>query len=530
MRKSIYAFAALLAIAAACSKEVPEAPVYGEDVNPEAPVFKAGLETKAELHIEDATTAKVWWKSGDALTIWNGSQTAAYSTTDNGASATFTTSDEFDAAASYVAVYPADASAVFSAGSVTTTLPAAQTATAGTFDPAASLAVATSSSTSLSFSNLVTYVQFTVPSGMDDLNSVTFKGNAGEKVAGDVSIDTATPALTATGSEEVTLSGSFTEGKTYYIAVAPQRYASGYTLVIDRTSDTYEMKSTKDVTFVRSNSRNIGELISAGMGIVLGGSAAATSATLKQTLENENVYAGVVDLVAGQLTLTTNFSNQAIAPATGNTFSDGAATAVEYSAPAADKYFTIASDGKYRIIFNKSTKTVTIQSPATFVANKEVSYNNTVAGINPFVQEVTELWMWGGFNGNAHDSDLKVGFERQYTLKQSAANPYLFVYYGAKLPRKSGNYNSKNQDTGETSGAAWLTFLVSSIENNVYAYGSTAAAVRNSYTGTVAPALGESSTIVGGQGDNRYAYFVIPEGANYVEVDIDNMTVVFKHK
>ena len=234
MRKSVYLLAVLFAIATACSKEVAETPYYGEDVNPNAPVFKAGIETKATLNVVNSTTAKVNWANGDGLTIWNGTQTAAYSTTDSGSSATFTTGDEFSAAANYVAIYPADGSAVFSAGSVTTTLPAAQTAVAGTFDPAASIAVATSTSTSLSFNNLVTYVQFTVPAGMDDLTSVSFKGNAGEKVAGAVTIDTATPALTATGSATATLSGSFTEGETYYLAVAPGNYASGYTLTIVR--------------------------------------------------------------------------------------------------------------------------------------------------------------------------------------------------------------------------------------------------------------------------------------------------------
>ena len=30
-----------------------------------------------------------------------------------------------------------------------------------------------------------------------------------------------------------------------------------------------------------------------------------------------------------------------------------------------------------------------------------------------------------------------------------------------------------------------------------------------------------------GQGDNRYAFFRIPEGCNYVVVDIGKMTIVF---
>ena len=191
------------------------------------------------------------------------------------------------------------------------------------------------------------------------------------------------------------------------------------------------------------------------------------------------------------------------------------------------KYWSIPSDGIYRVVVDTDAKTIAIYSPATDPQNKVVSFNNTVAGINPFQQEVTELWMWGGFNAMDKDPDLLAGFQRQYTLKQSLANPYVFVYYGEELPRKSGNYNSKNSVTGATSGPAWLTFLVTNIQNNVYAYGSMAEAKRNSYTGTVEPALGDVSEIRGGQGDNRYAYFVIPEGANYVEVNIDAMTVVF---
>ncbi|MDE6402552.1 MAG: DUF5116 domain-containing protein, partial [Muribaculaceae bacterium] len=62
------------------------------------------------------------------------------------------------------------------------------------------------------------------------------------------------------------------------------------------------------------------------------------------------------------------------------------------------------------------------------------------------------------------------------------------------------------------------------------AYGSTAEAKRNSKVGYVKPALGETSTLVAGQGDNRYAYFCIPENCNYVVVDIEKLTVIFDNK
>ena len=534
MKKYAFVLAAIAAIAAGCAKEdnILETPeVIAE---PSSVVFTAGIDTKAVL----AGTA-VNWEADDAITVWNGTAAEEFTTAGSGTTATFTTTASFEAASSYTALYPADGSAAFSAGTVTTTLPAAQVATAGGFDPAAHLAVATSTTTALAFSNLVAYLKFTVPTGMDDLTSVSFKGNASEKVAGAADVNVGTKALTATGSESATLSGTFTEGETYYLALAPQEFTAGYTVTINRTSGSYEMRSSNDVTFGRSDARNIGELWSDALQIVLEGSAVSSAASLTQTLENENLFAVVTDLVAGNLTLTVNHTGQAIAPASGHAFNDGATTAVAYSAPAADKYFTISADGTYRIIFNKSTKTVTIQSPATFVANKRASYNNTVAGINPYEQEITELWMWGGFNGFSKDEDLLAGFQRKYRLLQSAANPYLFVYSGTALPHSSGNYNSKNQVTNETSGAGWLTFLISNIQNNVYAYGSTAAAVRNSYTNRVDCDLDTEYTCVGGQGNNRYAYFGIPTGANYVELDISGMsddgtsgnaTVIFKKK
>ncbi|MBQ7709302.1 MAG: SusE domain-containing protein [Bacteroidales bacterium] len=253
------------------------------------------------------------------------------------------------------------------------------------------------------------------------------------------------------------------------------------------------------------------------------------------TLENPAIFAFRDELKAGELYLPVEFEeavNFAIVPAEGHDIADGQETSFGQALAkqaAGNKYWTIPEAGTYRIVVNTLTRSITIYSAATDMPNKQVSYNNTVEGINPYVQEVKDLlWMWGGFNAAEKDPDeAKAGFQKKYTLKQSLANPYIFVYYGDPLPRKTGNYNSKNGETGETSGPAWLTFLVSNIENNVYAYGSTADAVRNNHTGTVSPALGEVSTIVGGQSHNRYAYFVIPVDCNYVEVNIDNMTVVF---
>ncbi|MBR5924393.1 MAG: hypothetical protein IKZ60_02940 [Bacteroidales bacterium] len=329
MKKYLFSLVALLAVAAACTKEE----TVVNEVSNDAPVFKAYVgETKALLEGN-----KVKWEATDHISVWNGTQTADYSTTSTGDSADFTTSDEFGSAGSYVAIYPYDGSAVFSAGSVTTTLPAAQTATDAGFDPAAHIAVASSTTTSLSFHNAVAYVKFTVPAGMDDLTSVSFKGNNSEKVAGACSVNTSTYALTATGSETATLSGTFTEGSTYYLAVAPQDYSAGYTVTITRTSGTYEMVSkATSITFERSAARDLGNLWDGS--IVLEGTAVASATPMTVVagtsgkIQFHQVYSFRGDLTAGKLNVRKSYSSTAF-----------------------QSDITIPADGNYHVMYNMTT-------------------------------------------------------------------------------------------------------------------------------------------------------------------------------
>ena len=132
--------------------------------------------------------------------------------------------------------------------------------------------------------------------------------------------------------------------------------------------------------------------------------------------------------------------------------------------------------------------------------------------------------MYGTFNSFAHDEGVFTGFQSKYNLIQSAANPYVFVYKGDPLPRET----AKDERSNDVKAA--VKFCTDNQNNNIYAYGSTASAKRNDHNGYVEALLGKSETLVAGQGDNRYAYFVIPDGCNYVEVNIDKLTVVFDQK
>lgn len=253
---------------------------------------------------------------------------------------------------------------------------------------------------------------------------------------------------------------------------------------------------------------------------------------VERTLENDNVYAWRGTLNAGTLYMPVMYQgteDYSIVPkdASSHSINDGKPSSFAQAATstaAQNRYFTIPSEGTYRIVFNLDNKTLTIYSSATDLKSTVVSWNNTTLGINPYSTTVEKLWMYGTFNGFAHDAGVYTGYQDAYTLKQSVANPNVFVYKGSELPKSSGN------DERGTSVKGSMKFTVDNTNNNVYAYGSSASAKRNSYNGYITVTDNTPQKLVAGQSDNRYAYFIIPDGCNFVVVDIENLTVKFDKK
>ncbi len=273
--------------------------------------------------------------------------------------------------------------------------------------------------------------------------------------------------------------------------------------------------------------------------IYLGGTAApGEEIEVAQTLENASVYAFRGELNAGTLYLPLLYDEKtemSFVPAEGDDIHDGAASSYKQvltsSVATNGSYWTIPEAGIYRIVVDLDAKTITFRSAATDLANTKVSFNKTYTEdgtpiANPYEIEVTQLWMYGTFNGYDRDpvnSNYFLGIDDAYSLKQSLANPNVFVYKGAVLPRKSGN----DGNNGNKPVTGTVNFKVAPWNYNVYSYGSTADAKRNDHSGYTETSLGKTETLVSGQGDNRFAYFVIPENCNYVEVDIEKLTVVF---
>ena len=254
--------------------------------------------------------------------------------------------------------------------------------------------------------------------------------------------------------------------------------------------------------------------------LYLAGTAVSAETEITQTLEDENIYAFKGELKAGKLYLPILFDGNkatSIVPKESGAqdISDGVTVPfalVDTDVAESSRYWNIPADDTYRIVVNIDTKTITIYSSVNDLQPMVKTWKNTVIGNDNYSEEVVALWMYGGFNGwNGDGSSAEAGFSETYKLVPSQASPYIFVYKGEVLPRKSENGSIK--------------FCVSNIKNNVYAYGASA-----THSDHVSVAAGTTYTAYEGQGDNRYAYFKIPENINFVVVDIEKMTVVFDYK
>lgn len=80
-----------------------------------------------------------------------------------------------------------------------------------------------------------------------------------------------------------------------------------------------------------------------------------------------------------------------------------------------------------------------------------------------------------------------------HSMTPSLANPYLFIYKGAELPRKN---SIKDKDGNAHPGG--LNFKVGPQSAGCYTFGSTADAIRGSYDGCldIAESDGSSSNLV----------------------------------
>ena len=247
--------------ALACTKENPSNPSLDE--KPEEPVqgvemtFGATLEqTKAGI-----SDNKTVWAATDHISVFDGVANCDFKSKGEGVSTTFTGTAA--AADNYYALYPYQATASCSEGVITATVPSVQTATPGSFDPAAALMVARGSQ-KFEFKNVCSLIKVTVPADVTGITSIEFSGNADENIAGEVSISfdkSGLPAATGAGVKTITLKAAkeTLAAGDYYIAALPNTYSQGLKLLIHYEKGMFQQaKATDPLKVERSAVRPVG--------------------------------------------------------------------------------------------------------------------------------------------------------------------------------------------------------------------------------------------------------------------------------
>ena len=281
--KRILLFASAALLFAGCAKEnltPTENPDNSQkgDITLSFSASQTGFGTKTAIGetTTDAGGAKstaIKWQSTDQISVFDGAnENCQFSTKDFNAETP--TSCTFEGtvtavATDYTAVYPYTESATISDGVISgISLPATQTAVAGSFDPKAALMAAktVSGGRELAFKNLVGYVKVTTDFECKQIELCAASGEA-LAGAGTITFTDGTPSFALGGDAESTITllpagdGTLAAGKTYYIAVPATTLAAGWNISFTAPDDkVYSRQGTKPIEFKTNTVTNLGTI------------------------------------------------------------------------------------------------------------------------------------------------------------------------------------------------------------------------------------------------------------------------------
>ena len=253
--------------------------------------------------------------------------------------------------------------------------PAIQTATEGSFDPAAGLmmAQAVGEASALEFKNVASYFKFTAPF---DCRSVSIFDNAhAAQMAGTLTLDynagEPTAEVTANGTSSITLTGTIEEGKTYYIATLPQTFTEGIMMVFSKTDGTdYVKRTSSSYTLRRNMVSNMGTP-ALGDENVINPPYVTFSATSTQTLTMSKAVEGMEYSVGGGAwstlgTTTVTFGNGNDLRLRGSNGWGTAKSASDFSTITFDNDAPVACTGDIRTLVDFTSYETTSTANARF--------------------------------------------------------------------------------------------------------------------------------------------------------------------
>ena len=255
MIRSRHIFLPVLALClVACSKE--ESREAGGLVKH---TITAGIEGATKVQLDPEADTKVLWTEKETVKVWVGE--TAYTFTGTNDSPAASTNFQGEAPASlgtWVLVAPEGASTNKSGDVITATLPAVQTAVAGSFDPNAAIVAGRGIGATVTCKHLYSGIRFKLTES--DIRSVSLRGNNGEKIAGTFTfsfdISTGSPVITGGSSETIVLNapggGTFATGTWYYILCLPTTFSKGVTITADKGSSVSYVTTDDSVVFQRT--------------------------------------------------------------------------------------------------------------------------------------------------------------------------------------------------------------------------------------------------------------------------------------
>jgi len=260
-KHAICAALAFAALAVACTKVAVEDP-SGNGRTDLTFHASSNPATRTELVENNA----VDWVAGDKISVFDAAgSNNPFQTDQSGASVEF--SGSVSREGTYYALYPYNESASIDGSTISTELPAVQTAYPGSFASGLNPSVAVADAqNNLFFRNVCALVKFTLGSTSVNVVKATLSGNAGENLAGAVTVNAASDSPVAVadadfGATSVELYGTLSAGKTYYFVVAPGTLSAGLTLSLyDSAGNVWAKQGSSEVTIDAGHILNLGEV------------------------------------------------------------------------------------------------------------------------------------------------------------------------------------------------------------------------------------------------------------------------------
>lgn len=258
---------AMLMAMASCSSSDDEVAEIKEESKLVPMTFTATQESNAGTRSALNSDNKVVWQTNDEISVFDGEGNRKFTLTDVETGKFSGTASS--TATSFTAVYPYTEGATLASDGIVSgiTLPAEQTATKDSFDPNAALMMAVSTTENknqLEFKNAISLVKVTPKFSCTKIELEAAEGSS-DILAGKGTLkwNNGEPTINFTGDtyNKITLTGSITQGNSYYIVVPTGTLNRMWKITFtadDETNTVYTRYCSKPLTIERNKIIDLG--------------------------------------------------------------------------------------------------------------------------------------------------------------------------------------------------------------------------------------------------------------------------------